>query len=344
MKALLLFTLALAISSSLHGSLKDLALSGDTVVSGSIITKNSVEFFKNGTAPIDEHSLFEVGSITKVFTALAVSQYETKNPGFIDRPIRELISGINSSSLGDVTGRELATHTSGFSRLPPSMGLFYILLNFKDPYRTYSRANLIKDLNRSKLKTERGRFEYSNYGYATLGRALETVSGRRYEDIIKHDILNPLGMTQSFIHYSKANEGTVTPGYGESGKPTSFWRQDAIAPAGSLKSSARDLSRFLSSYFELGEDTLSQAMKRSLEPQVEVNKQHSVALGWQIRNHKRGPIYWHNGGTGGFRSFIAFLPNETKGVVLLSNFAGIQDLDKKGFELLIAPPASSTAQ
>lgn len=336
-KSISLFCLAtLALQASSKADINTINLPDGTGLSGVIITGDQREYFTRGNIDIDENTLFEIGSITKVFTALATARHEVQNPGFLNTNISEFVPETKGSAIEHTTLLQLATHTSGFPRLPSSMGILYRLFNRDDPYKEYSREDLIEDLQQESAPPLKPSFTYSNFGYISLGLALEKSQHTEFSKILKEQIFEPLGMKTSFVHYTDSNEKQVVPGHGQKGEITSVWHMDAAAPAGAIKSSVYELSLFLSSYLNppSPQTTLGKAMKLTQEPQIEVNERQAIGLSWIIRKSPEGNIYWHNGGTGGFRSFIAFEPKTQRGVILLSNFAGVETLDPAGFMLL----------
>ena len=142
-------------------------------------------------------------------------------------------------------------------------------------------------------------------------------------------------MKSSFIHYTSKNEKKVVEGHDKEGDETSFWHSSASAPAGAIKSSANDLVLFLSKYLSPDDATLGKAMALTMQPTFKTDKQSSVGLGWQMLSLRKATVYWHNGGTGGFRSYVGFLPEKNRAVVLLCNYARAEGLDSAGLKLLI---------
>lgn len=304
-------------------------------VSAAVVRPDTVEFMQAGAAGIDADSLFEIGSITKVFTALATALQEARKPGFLGQPLVELLPELEGKATAGITPRELATHTSGLPRLPPTMNVIYLAFNRSDPYAKYDRDSLIADLKRTRVNKGAAGHAYSNYGYAVLGLALERADGREYPQIIREELLGPLGMDSSFMAYTPELEQKVVPGFGDDGRPAPVWHHQASSPAGSIISTTGDMARFLQWCLSSDEDALGRALTLSMAEQQQTGGRHAIGLGWQIIRGKGGTVYWHNGGTGAYRSFMGMMPEHGAGVVLLCNDAGVEDLDGAGIRLLL---------
>ncbi|QDU34418.1 Beta-lactamase [Poriferisphaera corsica] len=316
-----------------NADLNNIHLPEGTGISAAIISENNVKFLQFGNPNFNEHSRFEIGSVTKTFTALAVALHNIDHPDFLDTELSSIITEIKNNKIASITPRLLSTHTSGLPRLSASTQLKAIF-NTSDPYKHQTAQILIQNLNMLKQRSTKQIYTYSNFGYAVLGLALEKDIKQPYSTIISNKILKPLKMNQSFVHYTPENQKTVVTGYDEKATPTSVWHFKASAPAGAIKSSAYDLSLYIQAYLSPNDTTLSLAMANTIKTQHKINEQLSIGLGWHIQIHEDQKIYWHNGGTGGYRSFIGFNPTTRKGIVLLSNYAGIKQLDQTGLEIL----------
>jgi CubicO group peptidase (beta-lactamase class C family) len=148
-------------------------------------------------------------------------------------------------------------------------------------------------------------------------------------------------MGDTVISLTQEQQERLIKGYTPGGKPTSAWDFDVMAPAGALRSTADDLLRFLDAHMAKEPHELSSVMQMACRKQVE-RKTDSLGLGWHIDATGDEPIYWHNGGTGGFASFVGFRPAQRFGVVILSNngdaMKGIADIDGMGFKVLHLNP------
>jgi serine-type D-Ala-D-Ala carboxypeptidase/endopeptidase len=297
-------------------------------------------------APPDGQTLFEIGSITKVFTGITLARMAQGGvplapghsaPVALDDPIgRYLPAGVSAPQKNgrEITLRNLATHTSGLPRLPDNFDA--VSKDEQNPYVSYYATNLYQDLAAVKLAHEPGKTsDYSNYGFGLLGHLLALRAGKPYEDLVKEAVCIPIGLTNTAITLSAGQRERLTPGHDEKGKVVPNWDMDVFAPAGALRSNADDLLRFLAANLEATDAALAEAQASHFK-----EFGGGVGLGWQITQCLEGPtVHWHNGGTGGYVSFIGFDKNAKVAVVLLSNYgdawSGNDDLDNMGMKLLI---------
>lgn len=287
-------------------------------VSAAIYRDGSTEFYNYGTDDPDEHSLYEIGSITKVFTALLLLILEDR--GEIDRSDRTKYYlpevDFNDAKVADIKLEQLALHCSGLPRLPDNMPRS----NPADPYADYTKSHLYSFLSNHTLDRESvDVYEYSNVGYGLLGHILELASGKAYTDLVREEIFRPLNMRSSFVNQDKENDSTVLPGHNEEGKEVPNWHLGALMGAGGIISTPYDMSLFQDAYINPSKSTLGQYIKTSQEPIASSNaEQHG--FGWTIIYLESGnEMIWQRGQTRGFQSFIGFTPEEEFGTVILAN-------------------------
>jgi CubicO group peptidase (beta-lactamase class C family) len=296
-------------------------------------------------APLGAESIFEIGSITKVFTGTLLAGMARKGEISLTEPVqRYLRDDVRMPARGnrEITLLDLATHRSGLPRLPT---------NFRpatrtNPYVDYKAEHMYDFLSSYELERDIGaQFEYSNLGAGLLGHVLTTVAGVSYETLVRERILRPLGMSNTGIDLTNETLSRMTQGHDEQGVPVPSWTwntSSALAGAGALRSNVGDMLRFLEA--NLGEPTseLEASMRDTHRAfpatavkgaeQSDRAAQSSIGLTWLISSAPGELIIWHNGGTGGFRSFIGFAPRRQVGVVVLSNSA--TSVDDIGFHLL----------
>ena len=197
-------------------------------------------------APPDENTLFEIGSITKVFTTTLLAEMHVAGElNLNDRVNRYLPpEGRLVCRGGDgVTLLHLATHTSGLPRLPPN--LTWTKLTTDNPYADYSAEDLYAGLAKCRLKARPGaRTRYSNLGSGLLGHVLARVGGADYERLLIDRVLQPLVMHDTTIRLSEEQQKRMAPGHAE-GKPVRHWDFRVLAGAGALHSTLPDMLRFL---------------------------------------------------------------------------------------------------
>ena len=256
---------------------------------------------------------FEIGSVSKVFTALALAVQTQSNDLSLETTVGELLPQTPMpENVAQITLKDLATHSSGLSRMPPNLGLFYILRHASDPYAEYSRADLHKALKKTKLSTE-PTYEYSNYGFGLLGDLLSTQSNMSYCELIETKISMPLNLTNT--QCSKISKHTAQP-HLHTGQENPVWNFDSLAGAGALRSTADDLSTFLQ--FAMNPDNSPQGLAMQLTLKEEHSTLKTMGLGWHL-HEQPNRCWYHNGMTGGSSSFIGFCPDAQTGIVILMN-------------------------
>ncbi|WP_229076644.1 serine hydrolase [Actinoplanes sp. DH11] len=293
------------------------------------ITGDSAEV--RGTAGHDASTRFEIGSVTKVFTALTLARLTLDGRVSLDEPLSDLLSAPVPTRDGTaITLRHLATHTSGLPRLPTGMLLGALLRpNRTDPYAQCTESYLLSALSRTRLGATPGRrFRYSNFGAGLLGLALARRAGVNYETLVADEVITPLQLSGTSIG------GTTTQGYRKPGKPAGPWHLAALAGAGGLRSTATDLIRFVRAHWD-PTGLLAPAVAMALDVEHRVNPFLTARLGWMSRRLQGGQVQiFHNGGTGGFTSFVGFDPAKRVGVIALSDTQ--RSVDTPAFALLTA--------
>jgi serine-type D-Ala-D-Ala carboxypeptidase/endopeptidase len=275
-----------------------------------------------GGPPPNADTTFEIGSITKTFTALVLAQAVVTGRLSLDTRVRDILpagTAVPSRDAVEITVEHLARHTSGLPRSPQRLGLRAIWAagaRGEDPYAPISTPVLLERLSRTRLARApgKGRIHYSNFGAAVLGVALAQVYGKStYHELIEDVVLHPLGLTAT-----TADGETEAKGHAFRRRPAPNWQLDGLAGAGALRSTARDLLSYLRAQLEPEQTPLSDAIRLThvlLKPAARM----TVGLGWMRSLSRAGPMFWHNGGTGGFRSFAGFLPDHGYAAVVLVN-------------------------
>ena len=289
----------------------------------------------------DGDTIFEIGSITKVFTGFALADAANRGIVKLDDPLVALLpdgSQPNDTQVRQITLKQLATHSSGVPRLPAD---FWEQAKGQEanPYAGYTVIELFASLASVKLNRAPGTgYEYSNYGAALLGQALALKQGTTYSNLLHQRILDPLAMTDSFLIVPEANKARFVGGYSPTGESTTSWDFDAFAPAGGLHSTANDLLKFIRAAHGPDDDSLGKALKLTLQLHSDTVMQ-KVGLGWhQLTTIEDLAVWWHNGGTGGYVSYLGIDPAHQTGVIVLANYGdalgGKFDLDKIGVNIL----------
>lgn len=281
----------------------------------------------DGKAP-DGDTVYEIGSITKTFTAALLAQSVLAGRVTLDTPVAQLLPDFKIPSRGakEITLGELATQHSALPRLPTNM----VPKDAADPYADYDAAKLRAFLAEYELPRDPGAvYEYSNLGFGLLGYALAQSEHTGWGAMTGERILTPLGMTMSGTVLSDAMRARLAAGHDDTGKAAKNWDFDALAGAGAMRSTANDMLRYLRANMGVDQSSLAAAMKLAQQPRSDFTKTIRIGLAWMTT--AKG-IVWHNGGTGGYRSFLGFTADGRRGVVVLSNTA--VDLDDLGFATL----------
>lgn len=285
--------------------------------------------------------IFEIGSVTKVFTGIALAKLEADGLVALDDCIgQHLPKDVGLASAAEpITLRQLATHTSGLPRLPDNLGA--VCKDEANPYVNYRAPDLYDCLHRVRLNRQPGKgAEYSNLGAGLLGHLLALKAGKSYEALVKEIICDPIGMSATSMILSPAHQQRLVPGHSPEGRPASNWDFDVLAPAGAFRSSVADMLKFLEANLKEPDGAQGSALNRAQEPHHSHWSGSNHGLGWQIENdvYTGLIIHWHNGGTGGYVSFIGLVKSHQVAVVLLSNYgdacAGDDAIDQMGFRIL----------
>lgn len=281
----------------------------------------------------DENTIFEIGSITKVFTGILLAEAIKRGEVKLDDPVSKYLPAtvkMPSRNGREITLLDLTTHTSALPSLPT---------NFKpadnsNPYADYTVQQMYDFLTGYTLTRDIGvQSAYSNLGVGLLGHVLALRAGMSYEDLVKARILKPLGMNDTSITLSPETRARTAQGFSADGEPTPLWDLPTLAGAGALRSTAKDMAKFIAANMGLAKTDLSESFDVSHKAQKDVSAKMKVGLGWHILNLSTGNVIWHNGGTGGFRTFAGFNPTLKRGVVILSNTSfSVDDLGFHSFD------------
>ena len=302
----------------------ELAPSTGAGVSIAVIDHGVSRVFSYGIAKTD--SIFEIGSITKTFTGLILSQMVEQGKVKFDEPVRELLppGTVDKPAGAEITLLDLATQHSGLPRMPD---------NFKpgdaaNPYVDYHAANLYAFLSKHGVaKPEKPGFLYSNFGFGLLGQALSVRAGEPYPQLLKREVLDPLGMRDTAIALSLDQQARFIPGHTGDHKPAHAWDLDAFAGAGAIRSTAPDMLLYIEAHLHPGklkpagssaaEKTIVTAIVQDHELRAESFGPQMIALAW-LFDPATGN-YWHNGATGGYSAYAFFNPKGDYGAVVLLN-------------------------
>jgi serine-type D-Ala-D-Ala carboxypeptidase/endopeptidase len=300
-----------------------------------VVAYGSLE--KGDNRPLDGDTLFEIGSITKVFTALLLTDMAQRGEVKLHDPIAKYVP--DSAKIPQRDGRQitlvdLATHTSGLPRMPAN----FHPKDPANPFIDYTEEQLYTFLSSYELTRDVGvKFVYSNLGFGLLGQGLARRAGTDYETLVETRICEPLGMKSTRITLTPEMEHRFAAGHSADLVTVSRWDLPSLAGAGALRSSTNDLLNFLAATMGYTHTTLAPAMKTMLSIQRPTGQAFiDSALGWAVDTRGGSEIIWKNGGTGGYRTFIGYSPRTGVGIVALSNASTEFGTDDIGLHLLDA--------
>jgi D-alanyl-D-alanine-carboxypeptidase/D-alanyl-D-alanine-endopeptidase len=297
----------------------------------------ATKVFHSGTSgraglALDGDTLFEIGSITKTFTAALLGDMVLRGELKLDDPVERYLPPDMTPPTREgrrITFLDLATHTSGLPALPTNIHP----RDVANPYADYTVEMLKQFLAGYTLPRDIGsQYEYSAVGFGLLGHALAHRLDEPWEKAIRERVLDPLGMTSTRATLGPALRARLAEGHDGAGHPAPSWDIPALPAMGALHTSGNDLLKYLAANVDTASGPLGRALALCQAPRVDMDEETRVGLAWQAGHATNRTIVWHGGGTGGYRALIAFEPMTRRGVVVLSNSAaGADDI---GFHLL----------
>jgi CubicO group peptidase (beta-lactamase class C family) len=298
------------------------------VVQGDSVRFLGAEKTPGGIRYLDNRdAVFEIGSITKVFTATLLAQQAAKGTVALGRPVQEYLPfPLKAPERGGVkvTLKHLGSHTSGMIHQPPGIGFHAMIRGHsKDPFWDYDmsrfEAYLKKDM---KLDFTPGtKYQYSNMGMSLVGLALQKKTGKSYEALLQEGIFGPLGMGCSSSDLSKVKARVVT-GILDEGEESPNWDMHALAPAGNVKTCAEDFAKFAQAQF-----APDQSIAVTQQPVFRIEEGYWVCLGWHLIERKNGERWLnHGGGMGGYTAIANVNAKRKLAVIVLSNLGNAHEL------------------
>jgi CubicO group peptidase (beta-lactamase class C family) len=275
---------------------------------------------KGTNSPPNENTVYEMGSVSKVFTGTLLADMVERGEVKLDDPVQKYLpKGVTMPMFGDapITLEHLATHTSGLPRMPD---------NFEpkdptNPYADYTVEQMYAFLEKHTLRRGPGEQEYSNLGMGLLGQLLADRAGMSYERLLTERITKPLGISDTRITLDDELRKRLAKPYNAALELESNWDIPAMAGAGAIRSTASDMLKFAQA--NLADDgRLSKAVHLAQTKRDLQKGSREMGLGWSIA--RDGITRWHNGMTGGYHAWLAVVPKFDVGVVLLANTASMK--------------------
>jgi CubicO group peptidase (beta-lactamase class C family) len=290
----------------------------------------------NKPTPVDENTLFAIGSSSKAFTAMSIAMLVDQGKLKWDDPATKYLPGFqlfDPYSTRELTVMDLVTHRSGLAR---GDRLWYA--------SEYDRDEILRRVRFLKPSWSlRARFGYQNIMYLAAGQIIPSVTGKTWDDFVRERIFNPLGMssTSTSIKALAGATNVATPHAKIDDKvQTIAWRNiDNIAPAGSINSNVQDMAQWVR--LNLGDGTYqkkpvlsSKSIKEMQTPQTIVGLEGprgalypeahflTYGLGWFLSDYRGRKLVEHGGAIDGMRAEVAMIPEEKLGLVILTNLNG----------------------
>jgi CubicO group peptidase (beta-lactamase class C family) len=280
---------------------------------------------------VNEHTIYEIGSISKVFTGILLAYQSQAGKVKVDDPVQKYLPpDVRMPQRGgkEITLGHLSDHTSGLPRLPSNFNP----KDFMNPYQDYTVSQLHEFVSGYSLPRDIGaEYEYSNVAQGLLGHVLALNANVPYETLMINIIARPLKMFETKVVLDDNMKLNLAIGHNE-GEEVSNWDIPTLAGAGGIRSSAHDMLRFLAANIGLTATPLRSAMDESHEVRHGKANGTRVGLGWHIRKGDQGDVISHSGGTGGYRTFAGFVKETQTGVIVFTN--STVGVDEIGFSLL----------
>jgi serine-type D-Ala-D-Ala carboxypeptidase/endopeptidase len=267
----------------------------------------------------DGDTVFEIASITKVFTGILLAQAVINGEVKLDDPISiYLPEGVTAPEYEgrSITLLDLATHTAGLPRWPSNNSPEV----WNNPFANYTMDRMYDFLSGYRLTRAPGStYEYSNYGFGLLGNLLVRVAGQAdYEALLLERITRPLGMESTRIELTPDMRSRLATPHSSYSVVTSLWDDPTLQGSGSIRSTANDLLTFLAANMGMTDTALQPALQLASTPQRPGEILAYIGLGWNLPGSGDG-IHYHGGGLYGSSSFLAWDSERKIGVVVLMN-------------------------
>lgn len=277
-----------------------------------------------GAAPLGPDSVFEIASITKVFTGTVLADMAMRGDVSLDSAVKNHLPAelvLPDQKGMAITLANLAEQNSGLPTIPDN----FSPADPANPFSDFTIDDLASYLDGLALPRAPGEgYEYSNLGVGLLGLALANQAGMSYEELVTQRILRPLGMTNTGVNLTPSMVQTRAIGHDQQGEPAKNWTYSVpFEGAGALRSNIIDMLMFLDANMGVARNELERAMRTAQSPRAEVGNS-KIGLNWFISKTPGGVnIVYHQGDSGGYSSYLGFDPIRGVGVVMLANQAGV---------------------
>lgn len=301
-----------------------------------VVNGDKVSIYRAGTIPsgLNERTEYQIGSVTKTFTATLLALMVADGSVGLDDPIAKYLPpGVTAPSYHSRKIRliDLAEQNSGLPAIPDNLAMTDIL----NPYAGYTPEKLHAFLTGYHLTRSPGtQYQYSNVGVGLLGDLLAYQAKTSYDTLLRQRILEPLGLHETTLTPTAAQRARLAPGFGVENDPQPPWDFPELAAAGGLYSDLHDMLIWLRANMAAPRGVLGPEMASAHTPRFPTDFDGTQRIGLIWMHSELAGFTWHNGQTGGYHAFIGFDRAQQIGVVMLANVADI-GLDKIGVHVLV---------
>ncbi len=260
----------------------------------------------------DANTIYEIGSISKVFTGILLTSMIEKGIVELDESLQKHLS---DSKYKSITFKHLAAHTSGLPRMPDNFNPEDLF----NPYADYTVKKMMAFLKGYALNKSTGEYEYSNLGMGLMGYLLAKKVNMSYENLLIKYITKPLNMNDTCITLNANLQKRLAAPYDITLNPGKNWDFPALAGAGAIRSTCNDMLKFIKACLKKNNTSLSKAIQASYKKYHTMKDGLAMGLGWHIA--RDNITLWHNGMTGGYAGWLAVVPGRDIGVIILANTA-----------------------
>jgi len=285
--------------------------------------------------PYDDHTAFEIGSVTKTMTAALLAELIARGEVTLSDPIAKLLppgTRVPSFNGHEMTIGQIVTHTSGLPGVPAN----YRPADINNPYASVTERELLDALAETTLTREPGsKWEYSNFAMMVLSYALAKRAGKDYETLLRERLLVPLGMNETYVAH-RPPQVHVAQGHFPNTDPASPWDfLPNMAGVGGVRATLPDMLRYLEGQLGTRESAITPALAQTQEQVANVTG-HNMGMNWNLFTRNGHTIVAHEGGTGGYSAYAGFDRTAKRAVVLLCDTAltSIGGLGQLGTHLL----------
>src|SRR6266702_565268 len=285
--------------------------------------------------PYDDHTAFEIGSVTKTMTAALLAELIARGEVTLSDPIAKLLppgTRVPSFNGHEMTIGQIVTHTSGLPGVPAN----YRPADINNPYASVTDRELLDALAETTLTREPGsKWEYSNFAMMVLSYALAKRAGKDYETLLRERLLVPLGMNETYVAH-RPPQVHVAQGHFPNTDPASPWDfLPNMAGVGGVRATLPDMLRYLEGQLGTRESAITPALAQTQEQVANVTG-HIMGMNWNLFTRNGHTIVAHEGGTGGYSAYAGFDRTAKRAVVLLCDTAltSIGGLRQLGTHLL----------